>query len=113
MNGIDFNNFKGSNLGDPKFGQDAVNLRTAQKLLSTINNLTGLTCGNIVTTGLTASTIITSNLTATTLNVTLLQFEPITGFSPAPNTGLMFFDGTINKLCIYTGNSIFDLVILS
>jgi len=112
MNGIDFNNVQGSNLGDPKFGQDAVNLRTAKILINnSLSNSSGVTANEIITTGLTAYTATIGTISATSINVERLQFIPL-DYSPLPTTGLMFYDGFSNKLCIFSGNNFTDLVIL-
>ena len=84
MAGIDFDNQKGSNLGDPKFGQDATNLRTVKNLISGATNV----------------------FTANAISLQSLQFiQPIT--QPVPNSGLMWFSA--NTLYIYTGNTYSDL----
>ena len=124
MNGIDFNNSKGSNLGDPKFGQDAVNLRTANIMIgNAISNLSsGVTTSTILATGITttnfssntisAGTSVINSITASTIYADEVRFKPIT-YAPTPDKGLMFFDDATSTLYIYTGNTIFDLVALT
>lgn len=139
MNGIDFNNSKGSNLGDPKFGQDAVNLRTANIMIgNAISNLSsGVTTSTILATGITttnfssntisantsvvnsitastisANTSVINSITASTIYADEVRFKPIT-YAPTPDKGLMFFDDATSTLYIYTGNTIFDLVALT
>jgi len=122
MNNIDFNNTQGSNLGDPKFGQDAVNLRTAQRMINNLSIFTGLTSTTIFSTAVTTSSVVTNEITASTatvgymnvnsIQVELLTFVPI-NYSPVPSKGLMFFDDFTTTLYFYTGNSFTDLVALT
>jgi len=74
---IDFNNQKGSNLGDPKFAQDAVNLRTLQRVAAMISGdsvsavVSGITAGNNISiTGTTSAITVSliSSVTATSIN---------------------------------------------
>ena len=107
MNGIDFNNAKGSNLGDPKFGQDATNLRTVKTLISnSFLNLSAITAPTITTNNLLAYSANTNTLTAFTISLQQLKFaQP--SIQPAPASGLMWFSA--NTLYIYTGNTYSDL----
>ena len=89
MADIDFSGGKATNMGDAKFNQDGINLRTAKILIYS------------ATTSFTAST-----LTATTISLEGLQFiQPTT--QPVPNSGLMWFSA--NTLYVYTGNTYSDL----
>jgi len=108
MNGIDFNNVQGSNLGDPKFGQDAVNLRTAKNLIS--NSLSNPT-GEITANTISVYSASINTITATTIYPAFIQLAPLDNI-PDPSPGLMFYDGFINKLCIFSGATFADLVIL-
>jgi len=86
MNGIDFENRKGSNLGDPKFGKDAVNLQTLQRYVAVISGNTvsavvsGITAGNnIAISGTTSAITISLNPTITVNSI---------------NSGIMLSAGT-------------------
>jgi len=112
MNNIDFNNTQGSNLGDPKFGQDAVNLRSAKILINnSLSSASGITSNVINATGITAQTASIGLVSTSQINVERLQFIPL-DYSPLPTRGLMFFDDFSNRLCIFSGNNAFDLVFL-
>lgn len=112
MNNIDFNNTQGSNLGDPKFGQDAVNLRTAKILIgNSLSNSSGITTDQLITTGLTASTAVIGTMSAGLTQTEFIQFIPI-NISPIPSPGLMFYDIS-NNLFIFTGSTPLDLVQLT
>ena len=149
MAGIDFNNQKGSNLGEAKFEKDAVNLMLARRLVSNgisalYSGFTGttilgtgvtttllsattasfdtmqanssiVTSANTIsasTTYLTANTATIATISASTINMQILQFQPIT-YSPTPTKGLMYFSGISNKLYVFTGNTLADLVDLT
>jgi hypothetical protein len=69
MSGFDFNNQRGSNLGDPIFGKDSVNLRTLQSVILSVSGGTStggtsvfITPGSNIQTGGSISNIIISSV---------------------------------------------------